>query len=108
MLKSENRKTFLLKDFVLRINNNNNFLQKHLTDNCCHSPPKHCLNKTNSCWNGLTNLTTVIKNPKKKKEEQHPAKVFGRFHSAFWVVAAEGKDWFRLVGRIDDRVRQRR
>jgi hypothetical protein len=47
------------------------------------------------------------KNPKEKKEEQHPAKVFGRFHSAFWVVAAEGKDWFRLVGRIDDRVRQR-
>jgi hypothetical protein len=47
------------------------------------------LNKTNSCWNGLTNLATVIKNPKKrKKEEQHPAKVFGRFHSAFWVVAA--------------------
>jgi hypothetical protein len=54
-------------------------------------------------------LATVIKKTqKRKKEEQHPAKVFGRFHSAFWVVAAEGKDWFRLVDRIDDRVRQRR
>jgi hypothetical protein len=90
----------------LRINNNNNFLQKHLTDNCCHSPPKQRLEQDKQLLERVNELGN--NNKKTQKEEQHPAKVFGRFHSAFWVVAAEGKDWFRLVDRIDDRVRQRR